>query len=181
MEASVTELPGLLILKPRVFADERGHFFEMHNQREFAALTGFETAFVQDNQSRSKRGVLRGLHYQNPQPQGKLVHVLAGEIFDVVVDLRRSSPTFAKSATIRLSADNPLALWVPPGFAHGFLTMSDFAEVMYKATGYYAPQYEHCIRWDDPQLAIAWPLDGAPAMSPKDRCGKLLRDSAVFA
>lgn len=180
MEVTRSVLPEVLILKPRIFTDERGHFFEGHNQRDFETQTGVRAVFVQDNLSRSKKGVLRGLHYQNPQPQGKLVRVLAGEIFDVVVDIRRSSPTFGKTAAIRLSADNALMIWVPAGFAHGFLALSEFADVLYKTTDYYAPQYEHCIVWNDPQLAIEWPLTAPPALSPKDRGGKQLKDAAVF-
>jgi len=181
MEISATALPEVLIIEPRVFGDERGYFFESHNQREFEARTGVRASFVQDNQSRSRKNVLRGLHYQNPQPQGKLLRVLAGEVFDVVVDIRRSSPNFGKWNGIRLSAQNRLTVWVPAGFAHGFLVLSDDAEVLYKATDYYAPQCEHCIRWDDPQLAIVWPLAGPPDLSPKDRHGKLLKDAEVFA
>ena len=180
MEVTRSPLPEVLILEPRVFADDRGHFFEGYNQREFAAQTGVRATFVQDNLSRSKKGVLRGLHYQNPQPQGKLVRVLAGEIFDVVVDIRRGSPTFGKSTAIRLSAENALMIWVPVGFAHGFLALSDIADVLYKTTEYYAPQHEHCIVWNDPHLAIKWPLTGAPELSAKDRSGKRLEDSAVF-
>jgi dTDP-4-dehydrorhamnose 3,5-epimerase len=181
MEIVKSALPDVLVLKPRIFADERGHFFEAYNRREFETKTGLRVSFVQDNVSRSQKGVLRGLHYQNPQPQGKLVRVLAGEIYDVVVDIRRDSPTFAQSTAIRLSADNALMVWVPAGFAHGFLALSDFADVLYKTTDYYAPQHEHCIVWNDPQLAIEWPLTGPPELSPKDRRGKLLKDSAVFA
>jgi dTDP-4-dehydrorhamnose 3,5-epimerase len=174
-------LPEVLILEPRVFEDERGVFYESHNQREFEAATGVRAVFVQDNQSRSKRNVLRGLHYQNPQPQGKLIRVLAGEVFDVVVDIRRSSPDFGKWNSIRLSAENRLALWVPIGFAHGFLVVSEYADVFYKTTDYYAPQHEHCILWNDPELAIAWPLGGPPDLSPKDLHGKPLKDAEVFA
>lgn len=181
MEIARTALPEVLIIEPRVLEDERGYFFESHNQREFEARTGVRTSFVQDNQSRSKKNVLRGLHYQNPQPQGKLVRVLAGEVFDVVVDIRRTSPNFGKWDSRRLSAQNRLTLWVPVGFAHGFLVLSDDAEVLYKTTGYYAPQCEHCIRWNDPQLAIDWPLAGPPDLSPKDQRGKLLKDAEVFA
>jgi dTDP-4-dehydrorhamnose 3,5-epimerase len=181
MEIARTTLPEVLVIEPRVFADERGYFFESHNLREFEAQTGICANFVQDNQSRSKRNVLRGLHYQNPQPQGKLLRVLTGEVFDVVVDIRRSSPNFGKWDSIRLSAQNRLTVWVPAGFAHGFLVLSDDAEVLYKTTDYYAPQHEHCILWNDPQLAIAWPLSGPPDLSPKDQRGKLLKDAQVFA
>ena len=138
-------------------------------------------AFVQDNQSRSRKNVLRGLHYQNPRAQGKLLRVLAGEIFDVVVDVRRTSPGFGKWDSVRLSADNRRALWIPAGFAHGFLVISDYADVLYKTTDYYAPQHEHCILWNDPQLAIAWPLDGPPELSAKDQRGKALKDAELFA
>lgn len=181
MKVARTALPEVLVIEPRVFMDERGYFFESHNQREFEARTGIRANFVQDNQSQSKKNVLRGLHYQNPQPQGKLLRVLTGEVFDVVVDIRRSSPNFGKWDSIRLSAQNRLTVWVPPGFAHGFLVLSDDAEILYKTTDYYAPQHEHCILWNDPQLAIAWPLAGPPDLSPKDQRGKLLKDAQVFA
>ncbi len=181
MKVSRTALPGVLVIEPRVFADERGCFFESHNQREFEAACGTQATFVQDNQSRSRKNVLRGLHYQNPQAQGKLLRVLAGEIFDVVVDIRRSSPTCGQWSGLNLSADNRLALWVPPGFAHGFLVVSEYAEVLYKTTDYYAPQHEHCILWNDPQLAIAWPLTGAPDLSAKDQRGKPLKDAELLA
>ena len=181
MEVTRAALPDVLIIKPRVFEDERGRFFESYNQRELEARAGIHAAFVQDNQSRSRKNVLRGLHYQNPQPQGKLIRVLAGEIFDVVVDIRRGSPAFGKWHGIRLSAENHLTVWVPSGFAHGFLVLSDYADVLYKTTDYYAPRDEHCILWSDPQLAIAWPLTGQPELSPKDRRGKLLEDAKVFA
>ena len=181
MEIVLTALPGVLLIKPRVYSDERGRFFESYNQREFDRLTGSQSRFVQDNISRSRRGVLRGLHFQNPQAQGKLVRALTGEIFDVVVDIRRSASTFGKTVAVRLSGDDPSMLWVPPGFAHGFLTLSETADVLYKTTDFYAPAHEHCIVWNDPQLAIAWPLEGAPLLSPKDRAGKPLGDSAVFA
>ena len=181
MEAISSPLPDVLILKPRLFADGRGYSFESHNHRVFAELVGADVAFVQDNQSRSRKGVLRGLHYQNPRAQAKLVRVLAGEIFDVVVDLRRSSPTFARSFTTRLSAENALTLWVPPGFAHGFLARSDTADVLYKASDYYAPEHEHCIAWNDSQLAIEWPLTGMPELSPKDQNGIAFKDAITFA
>ena len=180
MDVINTAIPGVLILKPRIFSDERGHFFESHNQREFVRLTGIDVDFVQDNQSRSRQGVLRGLHYQNPQAQGKLVRVLEGEIFDVVVDLRRDAATFGQSLSLRLSAENAHGLWVPPGFAHGFLVLSAVAGVLYKTTDYYAPQHERCIAWNDPELAIAWPLNQEPELSPKDRLGCSLRDAVVF-
>lgn len=181
MKVSRTALPEVLILEPRMFGDERGYFFESHNQREFEAATGARADFVQDNQSRSKKNVLRGLHFQNPQPQGKLIRALAGEVFDVVVDIRRSSPNFGKWDSIRLSAENRLALWVPPGFAHGFLVVSEHADMLYKTTDYYAPGHEHCIQWNDPRLAIPWPLAGPPDLSLKDQNGKPLDAAKVFA
>ena len=181
MKASSTELPEVFLLEPRVFSDDRGYFFQSHNQRDFEQATGANVTFVQDNQSRSKKNVLRGLHYQNPQAQGKLVRVLAGEIFDVVVDIRRSSSSFGKVATVRLAAQDAATLWVPAGFAHGFLVLSEFADVLYKTTDFYAPQSEHCILWNDPALAIAWPLSTEPQLSSKDRVGKLLKDAPVYA
>jgi dTDP-4-dehydrorhamnose 3,5-epimerase len=181
MKVSPARLRDVLIIEPRVFADERGYFFESHNQRAFEAAVGKQSTFVQDNQSRSRKNVLRGLHYQNPQAQGKLLRVLAGEIFDVVVDIRRSSPTFGQWNGISMSADNRLALWVPTGFAHGFLVVSEHAEVLYKTTDYYAPQHEHCIVWNDPQIGIEWPLSGSPELSAKDMRGTLLKDAELFA
>jgi dTDP-4-dehydrorhamnose 3,5-epimerase len=181
MKVLPTRLPEVLILEPRVFGDERGYFFESHNQRQFETAIGMQTTFVQDNQSRSKKNVLRGLHYQNPQPQGKLVRVLAGEIFDVVVDIRRASPKYGKWSGISLSAESRCALWVPPGFAHGFLVESDYADVLYKTTDYYAPQHEQCIVWNDPDLAIAWPLTGQPDLSLKDQNGTSLKEARVYA
>src|SRR4051812_17914502 len=154
MKVSATRFPEVLIMEPRVFADERGYFFESHNQREFEAATGAGATFVQDNQSHSNKNVLRGLHYQNPQAQGKLLRILAGEVFDVVVDIRRNSPTFGQWMSLKLSAENRLAIWVPAGFAHGFLVVSDYAEALYKTTNFYSPQHEHCIAWNDPDLAI---------------------------
>ncbi|MFG0723402.1 dTDP-4-dehydrorhamnose 3,5-epimerase [Pseudomonas sp. GLN_6] len=180
MQAINTELPGVLILEPKVFGDERGFFFESFNARAFAEATGLPCEFVQDNHSRSQRGVLRGLHYQVQQAQGKLVRVTAGEVYDVAVDLRRSSPTFGKWVGTLLSAENKRQLWVPAGFAHGFLVLSEFAEFLYKTTDYYAPEHERCIRWDDPSLAIDWPLDGAPQLSAKDQAGLSFADAQVF-
>ena len=179
MEVMNTPLPGVLVFKPRIFTDDRGHFFEGYNQREYAEYLG-NVSFVQDNVSRSLRGVLRGLHFQNPRPQGKLVRVLRGEIFDVVVDIRRASPSFGGNFSIRLSADNALMIWIPRGFAHGFLTLSETADILYKTTDFYMPAAEHCIAWDDPQLAIDWPLSDPPVLSPKDAAGKSLQDSEVF-
>lgn len=181
MKVTPTALPEVLLLEPQVFGDERGYFFESHNQREFESAAGLQTAFVQDNQSRSRKNVLRGLHYQNPRAQGKLLRVLAGEIFDVAVDIRRSSPRFGKWGSVQLAADKRQTLWIPAGFAHGFLVMSEYAEVLYKTTDYYAPGHEHCILWDDPQLAIDWPLGGAPELSAKDQRGKLFKDAEYFA
>lgn len=168
MQVSTTALNDVLVLTPRVFGDERGYFFESFNQRLFNDTVGPVT-FVQDNQSRSARGVLRGLHYQIQQPQGKLVRVLQGEIFDVAVDLRQSSATFGKWTGVRLSAANQQQLWVPEGFAHGFIVLSDCADVLYKTTNYYAPQYERSISWNDPDLAIAWPEAGQLILSEKDK------------
>ncbi|PZP24990.1 MULTISPECIES: dTDP-4-dehydrorhamnose 3,5-epimerase [Pseudomonas] len=180
MNVIPTELPDVLVLEPRVFGDERGFFFESFNARAFAEATGLTREFVQDNHSRSARGVLRGLHYQISQPQGKLVRVVAGEVFDVAVDLRRGSPTFGRWAGVHLSADNKRQLWVPEGFAHGFVVLSESAEFLYKTTDYYAPEHERCIRWDDPQLAIDWPLQEAPQLSAKDRNGVALAEAELF-
>ena len=182
MNVTPTEIPDVLLIEPRVFGDDRGFFYESFNSRTFAEKTGLDVTFVQDNHSRSARGVLRGLHYQVRQPQGKLVRVIAGEVFDVAVDLRRSSPTFGKSVCVTLSAENKRQLWIPPGFAHGFLVTSDSADFLYKTTDYYAPEHEHAIRWDDPDLAIAWPLEGIePQISAKDAAAKSFRDSEGFA
>lgn len=170
MQVKETPLAGVLLVEPQVFGDARGFFYESFNQRKWREATGLETRFVQDNHSRSGRGVLRGLHYQLPQTQGKLVRCVAGEVFDVAVDLRRSSPTFGRWFGVRLSAENKRQLWIPEGFAHGFAVLSESAEFLYKATDYYAPEHERCIRWDDPDLAIDWPL-GDPLVSPKDRAG----------
>ena len=180
MKVIASELPEVLILEPRVFGDERGFFYESFNARTFEQATGRTCAFVQDNHSRSQRGVLRGLHYQMQQAQGKLVRVVAGEVFDVSVDLRRSSPTFGRWVGVQLSAENKRQLWLPEGFAHGFLVLSEYAEVLYKTTDYYAPAHERCIRWDDPSLAIDWPLESAPQLSAKDQTGLSLADAEVF-
>ena len=179
MEVMNTPLPGVLVLKPRIFTDDRGHFFEGYNQREYAEYLG-NVSFVQDNVSRSLRGVLRGLHFQNPRPQGKLVRVLSGEIFDVVVDIRRASPSFGGTFSIRLSADNALMIWIPRGFAHGFLTLSETADILYKTTDFYMPAAEHCIAWNDLRLGIDWPLSAPALLSPKDAVGKSWQDSEVF-
>jgi dTDP-4-dehydrorhamnose 3,5-epimerase len=153
-----TAIPDVLVIEPNVFGDERGFFLESYNQKSFEALTGIKVAFVQDNHSRSAKHVLRGLHYQIKQPQGKLVRVVAGEVFDVAVDIRRASATFGKWVGERLSADNKKQMWVPPGLAHGFLVLSDVADFLYKTTDYYAPEHERCIRWNDPDLNIQWPI-----------------------
>ncbi len=168
MKIIETEIPDALIIEPKVFGDERGFFYESFNQAEWEKATGLNTTFVQDNHSRSSQGVLRGLHYQIKQPQGKLVRVIQGEVFDVAVDLRCSSSTFGKWTGVVLSADNKRQFWVPEGFAHGFLVLSESAEFLYKATDYYAPEHERCIRWDDPQLKIDWPLQSQPVLSTKD-------------
>jgi len=176
-----TRIPDVLVLEPRVFGDARGFFFESYNRTRFEEAVGRKVEFVQDNHSRSARGVLRGLHYQLPHPQGKLVRVVAGEVFDVAVDLRRRSPTFGEWVGDVLSAENKRQLWIPEGFAHGFLVLSEWAEFLYKTTDYWHPEAERCIRWDDPDLAIAWPLQGAsPVVSAKDAQGRPLREAPVF-
>lgn len=167
-------IPEVLILQPKVFADARGFFLESFNARSFEEATGLSCAFVQDNHSKSSRGVLRGLHYQIRHPQGKLVRVVSGEVFDVAVDLRRSSPSFGKWVGITLSAENKRQLWVPEGFAHGFLVTSEAAEVLYKTTDYWFPEHERSVLWNDPQLGIKWPLQGAPVISQKDNAGTSL-------
>lgn len=180
MQVVQTAIAEVLILEPQVFGDERGFFFESFNQQKFEALTGIKTDFVQDNHSKSAVNVLRGLHYQIQQPQGKLVRVVAGEVFDVAVDLRRQSATFGKWVGVVLSAENKRQLWVPPGFAHGFLVLKEGTEFLYKTTDYYAPQHERCIRWDDPEIGIEWPLSGDPALSAKDRLGLDFSKADVF-
>ncbi len=175
-----TAIPDVLILEPKVFGDKRGFFFESFNARAFSEATGLNPEFVQDNHSRSQRGVLRGLHYQIEQAQGKLVRVSAGEVYDVAVDLRRQSPTFGQWVGAHLSAENNRQMWVPEGFAHGFLVLSEFAEFLYKTTDYYAPAFERCIRWDDPKLAIDWQLQGEPKLSAKDQQGTLFDDAELF-
>lgn len=175
-----TELPGLLLIQPTVFGDDRGFFMETWNCRVFEAA-GIPAHFAQDNHSRSARGVLRGLHYQIQQAQGKLVRVATGAVFDVAVDIRKSSHTFGQWVGFELSADNKHMLWVPPGFAHGFLTLTDHADFLYKCTDYFSPAHERCIRWDDPDIGIDWPLNGIiPQLSPKDAAGKLLREAEVY-
>ncbi len=180
MKIIPTQIPDILIIEPKVFGDSRGFFFESHNEKTFKTMTGIEVTFVQDNHSRSKKHVLRGLHYQIRQPQGKLVRVIAGEVFDVAVDIRRSSPTFGKWVGAHLTAENKRQLWVPAGFAHGFIVLSDVAEFLYKTTDYYAPEHERCIRWNDPALNIHWPTTGRPVVSEKDEQGVLLKDAEVF-
>lgn len=185
MNVIPTDLPEVLLLEPRVFEDARGAFFESFNARTFREATGADDVFVQDNQSRSRRGVLRGLHYQIQQAQGKLVRVGAGEIFDVAVDLRRSSPNFGRWTGFVLSAENRRIAWIPRGFAHGFLTLSEHADVLYKASDFWAPQFERTVVWNDPQLAIEWPLDRlggtAPILSDKDAAGAPFAQAEVFA
>lgn len=180
MKAIPTRLAEVLILEPRVFGDERGFFYESFNARAFEEATGVRRDFVQDNHSRSARGVLRGLHYQIEQPQGKLVRVVAGEVLDVAVDIRRGSPGFGQWVGVRLSAENKRQLWVPEGFAHGFVVLSEYAEFLYKTTDYYAPAHERCIRWDDPELAIDWQFDSVPQLSAKDQAAPTLRDAELF-
>ena len=180
MNITPTEIPDVLIIEPRVFEDQRGFFFESYNEKIFQEKTGLDVQFVQDNHSRSAQNVLRGLHYQIEQPQGKLVRVVAGEIFDVVVDLRKNSPTFGQWVGSTLSAHNKRQLWVPIGFAHGFCVISEFAEVLYKTSDYYAPQHERCIIWNDPNLAIAWPLQGEPTVSAKDQAGVAFKEAEIF-
>ncbi|MGE8361786.1 dTDP-4-dehydrorhamnose 3,5-epimerase [Pseudomonas sp.] len=175
-----TQIPDVLILEPRIFGDDRGFFFESFNARAFAEATGLEREFVQDNHSRSQRGVLRGLHYQLQQAQGKLVRVAAGEVYDVAVDIRRHSPTCGQWVGVHLSAENKRQLWVPEGFAHGFVVLSEHAEFLYKTTDYYAPAHERCIRWDDPTLAIDWPLDFTPQLSAKDQAGSRYDEAELF-
>jgi dTDP-4-dehydrorhamnose 3,5-epimerase len=183
MHVIKTDIPDVLVLEPRVFGDGRGFFYESYNQRVFEQATGLDVRFVQDNHSRSAKGVLRGLHYQVQQPQGKLVRVVAGEVFDVAVDLRKRSPTFGQWVGGYLSAENKRMMWVPAGFAHGFLVISDYAEFLYKTTEYYAPEFERCIRWNDPTLAIQWPeCDGqVPQLSAKDQQGMAFVDAEVYA
>ncbi len=180
MEVTQTSLPGVLMIDPKVFGDSRGFFFESFNAKRFSELTGFIPPFVQDNHSRSVKGVLRGLHYQIKQAQGKLVRVCAGEVFDVAVDLRRSSPTFGRWEGVILSAENMRQLWIPPGFAHGFVVLSESAEFLYKTTDYWAPEFERCIRWDDPDIGIQWPIDFTPALSGKDAKGVAFSAAEMF-
>jgi dTDP-4-dehydrorhamnose 3,5-epimerase len=180
MQVVQTAIPEVLILEPQVYGDERGFFFESFNQQKFESLTGVKANFVQDNHSRSAVNVLRGLHYQIQQPQGKLVRVVAGEVFDVAVDLRRQSATFGKWVGVILSAENKRQLWGPPGFAHGFLVLKEGTEFLYKTTDYYAPQHERCIRWDDPEIGIEWPQAIEPVLSGKDQLGLDFSKAYVF-
>ena len=181
MKATRLAIPDVVLIEPKVFGDERGFFFESFNQKAFNEATGTNHQFVQDNHSRSSKGVLRGLHYQIQQPQGKLVRVAQGAVFDVAVDIRKSSPTFGKWVGEVLSADNHRQLWVPPGFAHGFLVLSDTAEFLYKTTDYYAPEHERCIVWNDTDLCIDWRLGGSPILSDKDTHGLALAHAELFA
>lgn len=175
-----TNIPDVLIVEPQIFGDERGFFYESFNQKVWQEKTGLQTTFIQDNHSYSVKNVLRGLHYQIQQSQGKLVRVIRGAVFDVAVDIRRSSPSFGRWVGVELSADNKRMLWIPESFAHGFLVLSDVAEFLYKTTDYWAPQYERTIIWNDTDLAIAWPLQGQPILSVKDAQGKLFKEAEVF-
>ena len=181
MQAIRTAIPDVLIIEPRVFGDARGFFYESFNAKAFAEATGLDVRFVQDNHSKSVRGVLRGLHYQIRQSQGKLVRVVQGEVFDVAVDIRKNSPTFGQWVGELLSGENKRQLWIPAGFAHGFLVLSETAEFLYKTTAYYAPQFERCIAWNDPDLKIDWQFSGTPALSAKDAAGAAFAEAEVFA
>jgi dTDP-4-dehydrorhamnose 3,5-epimerase len=180
MKAIQTSIPDLLIIEPRVFGDERGFFFESFNRRQFTEITGRDVDFVQDNHSRSVKNVLRGLHYQIQHPQAKLVRVVQGSVLDVAVDIRKNSPTFGQHVALELSSDNKRMFWMPEGFAHGFVVLSDTADFLYKTTDYWYPQHERCLRWDDPALAIDWQLASTPALSIKDAQGKSLKDAELF-
>lgn len=180
MKVTKTAIPDVLIVEPTVFGDERGFFYESYNQRKWKELTGLDTHFVQDNHSKSSQGVLRGIHYQIKHSQGKLVRVVAGEVFDVAVDLRKSSPTFGKWVAEHLSAKNKKMLWVPEGFGHGFLVLSETAEFLYRTTDFYAPEHECCISWDDPDLKIEWPADSKPQLSEKDMNGSLFAEAECY-
>ena len=181
MHIQATAIPDVLIIEPTSFGDERGFFYESFNARRFTELTGVAASFVQDNHSKSAKGVLRGLHYQIAQAQGKLVRVVAGEVFDVAVDLRKSSATFGQWVGVTLSAANQRQLWIPQGFAHGFAVTSDSAQFLYKTTDYWAPEFERCILWNDPAIGIEWPVGGTPMLSGNDQNGQLLADAEVFA
>mgnify|MGYP003585935026 CR=1 FL=1 len=180
MKSERTAIPEVLIIEPRVFGDERGFFFESFNERAWQEATGLNTKFVQENHSRSMKGVLRGLHYQIQQAQGKLVRVVVGEVFDVAVDLRRSSPTFGQWVGVHLSAENKRQFWVPEGFGHGFVVLSEAAEFLYLTTDYYAPEHERAITWNDPDLAISWPVDQAPILSAKDKLAPAFKQAEVY-
>lgn len=180
MKATPLAIPEVVLFEPRVYGDDRGFFFESFNQRQFEQAIGHTVTFVQDNHSRSSKNVLRGLHYQMKQPQGKLVRVAVGEVFDVAVDLRKSSSTFGKWVGERLSAENKKQLWVPEGFGHGFVVLSDYAEFLYKTTNYYAPEFERSIVWNDPTIGIQWPFDHTPQLSAKDKSARLLNDAELF-
>jgi len=180
LKVTPTAIADVLLIEPRVFGDARGFFFESWNERAFSAAVGRKVAFVQDNHSSSARNVLRGLHYQVRQPQGKLVRVIAGEVFDVVVDIRRSSPTFGRWAGEILSAANRRMLWVPEGFAHGFVVLSESAEFLYKTTDYYAPEHERTLIWNDPEVGVEWPIEGEPLLKPKDAAGATLKTADLF-
>lgn len=180
MKVVKTEIPDVLIIEPQVFGDERGFFYESYNEKAFLEKVGISSHFVQDNHSRSLKNVLRGLHYQIQQPQGKLVRVVVGSVFDVAVDLKKSSATFGQWVGVYLSDENKHQFWIPPGFAHGFVVLSEYAEFLYKTTDYYAPQYDRTILWNDPDLAISWPIDGEPIVSAKDKVGKLFPEAEVY-
>ncbi|MGU7840793.1 dTDP-4-dehydrorhamnose 3,5-epimerase [Burkholderia sp. AW33-5] len=181
IQVTATALPEVKIIEPKVFGDARGYFYESFNAREFAEFVAPGIAFVQDNHSRSAKGVLRGLHYQVQHAQGKLVRVVEGDVFDVAVDLRRSSPNFGRWIGVNLSADNHRQLWIPPGFAHGFLVLSESAQFLYKTTDYWFPEHERSIVWDDPDIGIAWPIEGELVLAAKDAAGKRLVDADVYA
>ncbi len=180
MRIQITAIPDVLVIEPKVLGDDRGFFYESFNERRFKELTGISENFVQDNHSKSARNVLRGLHYQIRQPQGKLVRIVSGEVFDVAVDLRKSSPTFGRWFGVTLSAENKRQMWVPPGFAHGFVVTSDSAEFFYKTTDYWAPEFERTILWNDLEIGIDWPLESAPILSSKDRIGNSLVSAELF-
>ncbi len=180
MKVTPLSIPDVCLIEPRVFGDDRGFFFESFNRRKFAELTGRDADFVQDNHSRSVNGVLRGLHYQIQHAQGKLVRVISGRVLDVAVDIRKSSPTFGQHVAEELSADNKRMLWIPEGFAHGFVVLSEAAEFLYKTTDYWFPEHERCIRWNDPALAIDWKLSADPVLSAKDAQGKTIKEAELF-
>lgn len=180
MKVTSTSIPDVLLVEPKVFGDDRGYFYESFNQKTFQVSTGLDVKFVQDNHSKSEKNVLRGLHYQIRQVQGKLVRVVQGEVFDVVVDLRKCSKTFSKWAGVILSEQNKKQLWIPPGFAHGFVVLSETAEFLYKTTDYYAPQFERSLAWNDPEVGIAWPFEGEPLLAAKDMAASFLCDAELF-